>query len=78
MEEAALFFFLNTRFGGFSQTVVKGSSAQWLAAREAMTLLEAVAAQLNYPSVHFHSALFGAFSQGHCGSLGPVGIFNLW
>lgn len=59
-------FFPNTRFGGFAQTVVKGSDAQWLAAREAMTLLEAVAAQLNYPSVH----LFAASSQGHCGSLG--------
>lgn len=69
MEKAALLF-PNTRFCGFAQTVVKGNSAQWLAAREATALLEAVAAQLNYPSVHFHSALFGAFSQGHCGSLG--------
>lgn len=60
MERAAAFFFFfpNTRRGGFVQTVVKGSGAQWRAAREAMTLLEAVAGQLNYPSVHFHSTLF--------------------
>lgn len=61
----------NTRFGGFAQTVVKGSGVPWRAAREAMTLLEAVAAQLNYPSVHFRSSLFAAFFR-------PVGIFNLW
>lgn len=45
--------------------------------RGGLTPLEAAPAHLNYPSAHFHSALFAPLSKGCSGSLGPVAIFNL-